>query len=85
MLNDVLLEDSRIPPWGLRPVDAAERNCTPVPSAAYPLLPDGTFRYWDEYSFALPAGADGPTYDGDISAGVSLAGAAKRALERVSK
>lgn len=57
VLNDTMLEDRRIPPYGFDPVEAAARNAMPVPADAYPHLPDGRLRYWDDALFAVPIGA----------------------------
>ncbi len=53
VLNNRVLEDGRIPPFGLDPAEARQRNILSVPEDAFPLLPDGTYRYWDE--FTVPA------------------------------
>ncbi|MBK8099661.1 MAG: hypothetical protein IPK26_21355 [Planctomycetes bacterium] len=58
LLNNMVLADSRIPPYGY-PYDAARtRNALPVPATQYGNPgPGGTFRYWDELTLNPPAGA----------------------------
>jgi hypothetical protein len=58
VLNDVLLDDTRIPPWGFAYDAARERNTLPVPTTQYGNPgPGGTYHYWDEVALAPPAGA----------------------------
>jgi hypothetical protein len=57
VLNNRVHEDRRIPPYGMTPEAAEERNVRPVPEDAYPLLPDGTYRYWDEVTVPIVPGA----------------------------
>lgn len=57
-LNDTVLADNRIPPWGLRYDDARQRNCLPVPEALYGNPgPGGEYEHWDEIQLAPPANA----------------------------
>ena len=57
VLNDTMVEDHRIPPFGFDPAEAARRNASPVPAGAYPVLPDGRLPHWDDVSFPVPVGA----------------------------
>jgi hypothetical protein len=57
VLNNRMLEDNRIPPFGFDPVEAARRNARPVPADAYPVLGTGKLQHWDEVSFPVPVGA----------------------------
>jgi hypothetical protein len=57
VLNNRIAGDRRIPPYGMRPDVARDRNVLPVPEDAYPLLADGTYRYWDEIAVPVAAGA----------------------------
>ncbi len=58
VLNNEILSDNRIPPWGMRYDDALERSCLPVPAN---LFGDpgagGVYRHWDELLLNAPAGA----------------------------
>jgi hypothetical protein len=58
VLNNVMTEDNRIPPYGFTYDEARTRNALPVPATQYGSPgPGGTFAYWDERSFAIPQGA----------------------------
>jgi hypothetical protein len=58
VLNDVLLQDTRIPPWGFAHDAAQQRNTLPVPASQYgDPGPGGTYRYWDEIALQPPPGA----------------------------
>jgi hypothetical protein len=58
VLNNVVVEDHRIPPYGFRYDDAKARNALPVPETQFGNPgPGGTFNYWDERPFAVPNGA----------------------------
>lgn len=58
VLNNVMTSDDRIPPYGFAYDEARRRNALPVPATQYGNPgPGGTYRYWDERSFAIPAGA----------------------------
>ena len=57
-LNNTVVRDTRIPPYGFRRDDALERNALPVPSDAYGNpAPGGTYDYWDEHPLNPPSGA----------------------------
>lgn len=58
VLNDVVISDNRIPPWGLRYDEARERNCLPAPANQFgDPGPGGVYRHWDEVPLNPPAGA----------------------------
>ena len=57
-LNDRVISDNRIPPYGMRHDDALERNCLPVPAAQYGSPgPGGVFNHWAEVLLDPPVGA----------------------------
>ena len=58
VLNNTMVEDHRIPPFGFDPTEAARRNALPVPADAYPTLGDGTMQYWDDVPLPVPIGSD---------------------------
>jgi hypothetical protein len=57
VLNNVMVHDNRIPPYGMRYDDALARSCLPVPYDQFGGAPGGTFNYWDENDFEIPSGA----------------------------
>jgi len=57
VLNNTMIEDHRIPPYGFNPTEATKRNAMPVPANAYPTLPDGTLQHWDDVVYPIPVGA----------------------------
>jgi hypothetical protein len=64
VLNNTVLKDNRIPPYGMRYDDARERNALPVPADQYgaPGL-GGEYDYYDVVGLAPPAGAVYATVD----------------------
>jgi len=57
-LNNVMTADDRIPPYGFKYDEAKTRNALPVPATQFGSPgPGGTYDYWDNRSFAIPAGA----------------------------
>jgi len=56
VLNNKILADHRIPPYGMSAQEAAKRNVLPVPADAYPVMTDGTYRYWDDITVPVPPG-----------------------------
>jgi hypothetical protein len=57
-LNNVILSDRRIPPYGFSRDEAAERNALPVPASLYGNPgPGGTYEHWDDVTLAIPVGA----------------------------
>ncbi len=58
LLNDVVLSDTRIPPWGLDHDATRLRNALPVPETQYGNPgPGGTYDHWAEIDLDPPAGA----------------------------
>jgi hypothetical protein len=58
VLNNVIYEDNRIPPWGMGYDDTVERNMMPVPADQYGNPgPGGTYDHWADVEFDIPAGA----------------------------
>jgi len=60
VLNNTVMRDNRIPPWGMSYDEARKRNALPTPVAQYgsPGI-GGTYRHWDEVALNPP---DGATY-----------------------
>jgi hypothetical protein len=57
-LNDHLVRDNRIPPWGMAFDVASARNALPVPASQYGAPgPGGVYLHYDEVTLAPPAGA----------------------------
>jgi hypothetical protein len=57
-LNNTILNDTRIPPYGFDRDEAELRNALPVPATQYGNPgPGGTYDYFDEFSLSPPAGA----------------------------
>lgn len=55
VLNDQVVSDDRIPPYGFKYDDALARNTLPVPASQYGAPgPGGTYHYYDERAFAIP-------------------------------
>jgi len=58
VLNDVVVEDDRIPPYGFSYAEARRRNALPVPEDQYGYPnADGVYRHWDELALDPPDGA----------------------------
>ena len=60
VLNDAVLKDNRIPPYGFSYDEARRRNALPVPADQYGGAGAGsTYQYWDEINLApiAPEGA----------------------------
>ena len=62
VLNDVILHDGRIPPWGMDYAEARKRNALPVPPTQY--LPAGqapedgaVYEHFDDVALSPPVGA----------------------------
>ncbi len=56
VLNDAIVKDNRIPPYGMRFDAARKRNALPVPEDLYGGAgPGSTYRYWDEVNLAHAA------------------------------
>jgi len=58
VLNNTVVKDNRIPPYGMAYEEARKRNALPVPATQYgnPTA-GGTYNYWDNVSLSPPAGA----------------------------
>jgi len=57
-LNNVVIKDNRIPPYGMSYETARQRNALPVPADQYGNPSSGgTYDYWDEVLLSPPAGA----------------------------
>jgi len=64
VLNNNVIKDNRIPPYGMSYDKARVRNSLPVPSDQYGNPgTGGTYNYWDEFTLNPPAGADSATID----------------------
>lgn len=58
VLNNHVLTDTRIPPYGYNYDEAQKRNALPVPASQYGNPgPGGTYNYWDEVSLNVPVDA----------------------------
>lgn len=57
VLNNTVVKDNRIPPWGMNFEDARQRNILPVPTAQYDGNPKEAFRYFDVVKLNPPNGA----------------------------
>ena len=57
VLNNQVVKDNRIPPYGLSYDEAKVRNALPIPTNQYGGSPGGTYNYWDEVSLNPPSGA----------------------------
>lgn len=56
VLNNTVVKDNRIAPYGFTYEEARKRNALPVPVDQYRNA-DGTYRYWDEITLNPPTGA----------------------------
>ena len=58
MLNNKVVKDNRIPPWGMAYDESLKRSILPVPDTQYGNPgPGGTFNYFDDFVLKTPAGA----------------------------
>lgn len=58
VLNNTVIKDNRIPPYGMSYTEAARRNTLPVPADQFGNPgPGGTYKYWDEVTLEPPPGA----------------------------
>lgn len=58
VLNNEVIKDNRIPPYGFAYDAARERNALPVPTDQYGGNgPGSTYNYWDDFNLNPPAGA----------------------------
>jgi hypothetical protein len=61
VLNNTIVSDNRIPPYGFSYEEARKRNALPVPTDQYGGTPGGTYNYWDSLTLNPPAGASSAT------------------------
>lgn len=58
VLNNLVAEDNRIPPYGMTYDEARKRNALPMPADQYGGAgPGSTYEYWDEFGLNPPMGA----------------------------
>ncbi|NVK42396.1 MAG: hypothetical protein HWE39_14235 [Oceanospirillaceae bacterium] len=57
VLNNTVVKDNRIPPYGMAYDLARVRNALPVPADQYGGAPGGTYNYFDEVPLNVPTGA----------------------------
>jgi hypothetical protein len=62
-LNNTVVKDNRIPPYGMSFDEARRRNASPVPLTRYGGTPGGIYEHFDELDLAPPAGAVRATID----------------------
>jgi hypothetical protein len=64
VLNDKVMSDNRIPPYGFNYDEALTRNAVPVPDTQYgDPGPFGTFAHWTWENLNIPAGATSATIE----------------------
>lgn len=64
VLNNKVVKDNRIPPYGMQYEEARKRNALPEPADQYGNPgPGGSYNYWDEIQLNPPAGAESATID----------------------
>jgi len=63
VLNNRVIEDNRIPPFGMRYDEAKRRNASPVPADQYDGQPGGIYEHYDEVPLDPPSGAASATID----------------------
>jgi hypothetical protein len=64
VLNNTVVKDNRIPPYGFAYDEARRRNALPVPATQYgDPGPGGVYRHWDEVTLNPPEGATYATVD----------------------
>ncbi len=63
VLNNTVVKDNRIPPYGMSYDEAAKRNALPVPANQYSGTPGGTYLHFDEITLNPPTGAVYATID----------------------
>jgi hypothetical protein len=58
VLNNKVVKDNRIPPYGMAYDESLKRSIVPVPSAQYGNPgPGGTYDHWDDFALNPPVGA----------------------------
>ena len=63
VLNNTVIKDNRIPPYGMSYDEAKRRNASPVPPDQYEGSPGGVYKYYDEVDLSPPAGAKTASID----------------------
>jgi hypothetical protein len=62
VLNNTVVKDNRIPPYGMNYEEARKRNALPVPPDQYGSpVPSGSYNHWDEFTLNPPVGAETAT------------------------
>jgi hypothetical protein len=61
VLNNTVIKDNRIPPYGMVYEEARQRNAVPVPADQY--RAGDVYNYWDDFTMSPPAGAEYATID----------------------
>ena len=56
VLNNTVISDNRIPPYGFQAEEARKRNALPVPATLYQQT-SATYRHYDEFTLNPPVGA----------------------------
>jgi len=56
-LNNTVIRDNRIPPFGMDYDEAERRNASPVPQQLYGGVPGGVYKYYDEFTLSPPVDA----------------------------
>jgi hypothetical protein len=62
-LNNTVIRDNRIPPYGMSYDEAKRRNASPVPADQYEGSPGGVYEYYDEFNLSPPTGAKTASID----------------------
>lgn len=57
VLNNSVVKDNRIPPYGMSYEEARKRNALPVPADQYGAAAGGRYNHWDTVSLNPPSGA----------------------------
>jgi cytochrome c553 len=57
VLNNKVIKDNRIPPYGMKYDEARKRNALPVPENQYGGGPGKTYEYFDTFHLSAPQGA----------------------------
>ena len=63
VINNTVIKDNRIPPYGMDYESARVRNALPVPADQYGGAPGGTYEYYDEVILTPPDGAVSATIE----------------------
>ena len=63
VINNTVLKDNRIPPYGMEYESARVRNALPVPADQYGGIPSGIYNYYDEVILTPPPGAVSATIE----------------------